>query len=135
MIPDSSGLQVLRSLWGVQVQHTGMQQQHSGKIPRTAILRGWKTIWGPGLEFNMKHDMPHALRPPGQHSQGETIPNHSNDSHKLKPQTKTVLVLPHYKEGLQIFRSTHCLFFLPAFGSDQHHNPPEHQPRKTCKQS
>ena len=36
----------------------------------------------------MKHHMLHALRPPGPHSQGETIPDHSNDPHKLKPQTK-----------------------------------------------
>ena len=58
----------------------------------------------------MKHHMPHALRPSGPHSQGETIPDHSNDSHKLKPQTKDGASPTPLQGGLQIFRSAHCLF-------------------------
>ena len=75
----------------------------------------WKSIWGPGLEFNMEHNMPHALRPPGRHSQGETIPDHSNDSHKLKPQTKDGASPTPLQSVVTNFSFNTLSIFLPYF--------------------
>ena len=70
--------------------------------------------------------------PPGPHSQGETIPDHPNDLHKLKPPTNNGVSPTPLQGGV-----TNFLFntFFFALGSDQHQHLPGCQPREISEQS